>query len=532
MNGKINTDNVSISQPVINIKSWKSGAVKQGRKFPEVAIGRINIQQPEIHLSQTGDRQFSSLHWKGGALKDNFLEIDDFKISEHAAVSADKVQFSVKDFSCIANGKKINTGLGEVRSTIEKFYLEPAGEGEMNWRATVSDLHASGFSFDSIGKKKGQLEIVTARLNGLTLNSASFTNLRQLIKENKAFDLKEITGHYSDEENSYAWANAYYDRSSKTLSVDSFAFHPFADRDSFIASHPYQVDYITMRTGPLLIRGFDPDRYLDDTVIDAHAVTIEKAYMTVFRDKRSPLKAGNIKLLPTRMVRMIPIHFSLDTIRINDAYAEYSELNENTNQTGKVTFSKLNAKIFPVTNYGRGPRDSLSISAQAWLLDSIKIKLNIRESYTDSLAGFLMTASAPPADPKILNSMLMPLASFQLQSGVLDTLSLWATATDRVATGEMKMFYHNLKIEFFNTKKEKDKKFLSFLASLFVKKNNKSTTGIIFWERWRDRSFLNYIVKIVSSGASSSTGTKNNKKLLRKYKKDQRKRNLTAKGND
>jgi hypothetical protein len=531
INGTIAADNVSIIQPIINLKLFNTNTITTPteKRFPAIIIGKILIQQPEFYLTQPEEKAFTKLEWKGGQLKNNLLELTDFKVSDQLAISAGKMNFSLNNFSFTAGGKTFTTGSGEIKTVINNFHLQPSETGEWNWNGTIADLYAKEISFDSLGKKRGQLNIISARLNNLTLKSASITNLRQLVKENKAFGIKEISGQYHDEDNSFKWFNANYDKSSKTFSVDSFAFHPVPDKESYIASQKYQADYITLQTGAIRIDQLDPDGYLSDTIINAGNITIDNAFMTVFRDKRRPSREDIIKRLPTAVLKKIPVHFSVDTIGLTNANIDYTELNENTNKAGTITFNRMNATIVAVTNQNRKGADSLLIDAEAWLMDSVKIKLYVKESYTDSLAGFLLTGSICPADARFLNPMLTPLASVEIESGFLDTLSMQVTGTEYLATGEMKMLYHDLKIKFLDTKNEKKKKFATFLANLFViKKNNLSRTGVIFFERLRDKSSLNYLVKILMNGITSSIGIKTNKKLLLKYKKEQLKRNLPA----
>jgi hypothetical protein len=60
----------------------------------------------------------------------------------------------------------------------------------------------------------------------------------------------------------------------------------------------------------------------------------------------------------------------------------------------------------------------------------------------------------------------------------------------------------------------------TFLANAFViRKNNNGKTGIVYFERLRDRSFFNYIVKMTFSGMASSIGVKKNKKYLKQYER-------------
>jgi hypothetical protein len=130
-----------------------------------------------------------------------------------------------------------------------------------------------------------------------------------------------------------------------------------------------------------------------------------------------------------------------------------------------------------------------------------------------------------------LNPALIPLLSAKIESGYLDTLSMRAVGREYLAWGEMKMYYHDLKIRVLKNSDEKKKTFfnsvISFLAnSLIIRKKNESRTGNVFFIRNRDRSAINYLIKIAMSGMASSVGAKSNKKMLRKYKRELERRNL------
>jgi hypothetical protein len=155
----------------------------------------------------------------------------------------------------------------------------------------------------------------------------------------------------------------------------------------------------------------------------------------------------------------------------------------------------------------------------------------VKESYTDTLGGFLMTVRMKPADLTVLNPVLIPLASVKLESGFLDTLSLRAVGREYLSLGEMKMLYHDLKVRFLKNGDETKRTFLtgliSFIANSFVvKKNNTSRMGRVFFIRKRDRSAINYLIKIAMSGVAGSVGAKSNKKIMRRYRKELEKRNL------
>lgn len=85
----------------------------------------------------------------------------------------------------------------------------------------------------------------------------------------------------------------------------------------------------------------------------------------------------------------------------------------------------------------------------------------------------------------------------------------------------MKFYYNNLHIRLLkNGGLEKTgfiKKAESGLVNFFIlKNNNNSRTGLVYFKRLQDRSFFNYLNKIIFSGVITSTGAKSN----RRYKKE------------
>ena len=130
-----------------------------------------------------------------------------------------------------------------------------------------------------------------------------------------------------------------------------------------------------------------------------------------------------------------------------------------------------------------------------------------------------------------LNKILPALSSIKLQSGYLDTLTMRAVGQEYLSLGEMRMYYHDLKVQFLKNGKEEKKRFLqglmTFIANSFVIKNeNKKRVGVVYFPRLRDRSFINYYIKIAMSGMASSVGAKKNKRLMKQYNKQLKVRQL------
>jgi hypothetical protein len=230
-------------------------------------------------------------------------------------------------------------------------------------------------------------------------------------------------------------------------------------------------------------------------------------------------------------IKSIPFKFSIDTVWLNNADATYTEFNPKTNQAGTIPVNKITLLFFPVKNYNFLPTDSLRTHINAYILDSIWVRLRLKESYVDTLSGFLMTVRIKPADARVLNPILLPLTSARIKSGYLDTLTMRVAGDEYLAFGDMTMLYHDLKVEIIKKNIAGKKSFfsglLNFIANTFVIKNkNVHRTGHVFFIRNRERSSLNYLIKILLSGIGSTVSSKSDKKILRQYKKELRQRNL------
>ncbi|HMR93690.1 MAG TPA: hypothetical protein PKC69_15315, partial [Chitinophagaceae bacterium] len=170
------------------------------------------------------------------------------------------------------------------------------------------------------------------------------------------------------------------------------------------------------------------------------------------------------------------------------------------------------------------PADSLEIRAEAYLQDSLFTRLYVKESYTSPLGGFIMQVQAGPADLRIFNPVLGPLASAHVESGMVDTMYMDVTGREVFAYGNMTILYRNLKVKLLDNNLERKgrlkTKLATFLINTVLKNQNKGRSGIVFTERRRDRSAINYLVKTVMSGITSNAGLKKSKKQARKYRKE------------
>ena len=527
--GEIRTRDMRINKPVARVDLLQTTAPLplDRLNLPVARIDKLVIEQPDLQFSNQRDKGKISLEWDGKKASTNEIVLIDLKTTSNS-LSIRQLLFSLDHFLFTGmNGRKFDAGNGTLTALLDDLYLQQEPGMDLSWNATLSSLEGKDFIIDSLGRKAGRMVIGSIQLKDLVVSSGTLQNIRKLIASNAKFRVLQFSGDYVDADNRFAWHNAGYDKSTKTAFLDSFRYSPTPPKDVFVASQSFQTDYLQIKTGAINIGPFDIDSYLRDTIFRVGRMQINDVDFNDFRDNRLPFRSGKIKPLMVNRVKSIPAKISLDTLVFNNANITYAELNPKTDQTGIILFNRTTLKAFPVRNFDFKETDSLRIHANGYLMDSIWVRLRLKESYTDTLSGFLLTLRMKPVDMRVLNPVLLPLASARLKSGFLDTLQMRVAGGEYLAFGEMNMRYHDLKIEILKNGTTVRRGLLSLLANSFIIKNkNVNRKSSVFFIRNRERSPINYLIKILMSGVNSSIGAKSNKKIMRQYKKELNQRNL------
>jgi hypothetical protein len=419
------------------------------------------------------------------------------------------------------NGRRTGTDTG-------RLYLEASGlqktsvGGKPLWAGTVDSVVLLRPLPLTVGKQA--TKISTTQISAGHIKLPGDGNLAQMWHLPNAW-LRSGSGSLRDSNTAVSWIAARYDAADNRLSFDSLAVVPLASREAFIAGRPYQTDYITFHSGPLQLNGFNRQRFEEEGFLEARAIQVQRPQITIYRDKRPPFPGGINKPLPTNKLQQLSFPVQIGQVQLLNGLVAYTELNDKTNEEGIITLTNLNATIANIRNRNIGPTDSLQLRMDALLLDSAQLSLQLRESYADTLAGFVMQLRMRPTSLSFLNPVVAPLSSVNIVSGTVDSLYLNAIGREHMALGEMHLFYRNLRIKLVQFGDNRKPKALlavvSFLANnLIIRKNNNGRKSLMYLERLRDRSVFNYIVKMTMSGIVSGVGIKNNKRILKRYHKD------------
>jgi hypothetical protein len=517
---------VSLNAPVLKAVSRRqvNEDGSSGKPFPFVRIDKLHIAQPVMHIASYRADTASVLNIPFS--KNSAVNASGFR-SDSTGIYLQKLQFNTAHASFISR-KGDQLGIEEGKLSLQLSNLHFAiDDGKPKWNAIVDNVHIGKPQQLLKGKKKNLFTVQQAELGNFMVSSDFLKNTDLFIQKNINAWLSNTTGEYIDSISTYKWYNAAY--KGGRLSVDSLVYFPTRERDSLVAGLPYQKDYITTHTGAIVITGFRPEVYQKDSSIIADEILIAHPLITVFRDKQPPFLSGVVKPLPVDMIRKVTQPVLVSRVHVKDGKLSYTEKNAKSRQEGTITLTEMDLLIENLRNQQISPGDSLRIIMNALLLDSASLNLSISQAYQDSLKSFLMTLRVKPTSLLFLNPVLTPLSNVKIVSGKIDSLHLTAIGREHLAFGKMNMFYRDLRIQLVKDgdpdKKDLKSRMLSFLANTFIiKRNNNGRTGLVYFERLRDRSFFNYIVKMTFSGMATSIGVKKNRKYMKQYKKAMKER--------
>jgi len=360
-------------------------------------------------------------------------------------------------------------------------------------------------------------------LDNLVFNSERTKNIFNIIEDNQhTAVLHTLQGSVTVNDNVIKYGKLDYHPQSSSVSIKQFEFRPLKDQQQFLKDNFYQTNYLATRIESISLNQLNIKRLLEDTVIHIGIINVSSPNLEIGRDKTHPFLAKGFKPLPTNAFKKLKVGFKIDTLKLMNGNITYTEKSKITGQNGTIGFTNVNGLICNIKNVDLFRSDSLYIRANTRFMDSALVKLRVRESYSDTLGGFLMTTDVSPFHTSVLNKALVPMVAVDFKSGFIDTLHMRAIGREYLALGSMRFLYHDLKVDFLDksdtSRHSVKNQLLKFVANTFViRDKNRNRTGNVYFERDRSRAVFQYWVKMILSGVTTSVGAKSNKKQIKKY---------------
>ena len=332
----------------------------------------------------------------------------------------------------------------------------------------------------------------------------------------ESFDIiaENIGAVSSDSMYIYKGSGIKYVTLTKSLSIDSFDIHPAYSNYEFSSRFKYQTDRIEGSFRELHFYDLMLEEFIQTGNVMVTFIEIGDMDLTVFRDKQKPFK-HIIKLTFQEKIYNYPETIHIDSIGLKNGNVTYLEHAAQTDEAGRISFNKLNAKIYKVSNEAIYETRSafLELNAEALFMGTGKLELNLKSELfnrnnTFSLQGILSDFQLSDMNPFLENN-----ASLYASSGRLEKMDFFFTADNTKSHGNLIMYYKDFSVTVKN-KQTNDtvafrEKFISLIANRKIIDSNpipgeELRIGVIDYDSDPERFVFNYVAKSIFSGIKSS----------------------------
>lgn len=521
--GNVFFRNLILTDPVINARLGRkdSATLAKQKSMPHITIGAALLQRPEINLTLFNkNNQPSYVTWHG--IKENsYIRLTDFESNDEKPIDAKQVDILLTNFAYInAAGKKTATNDNKLNLQFDNLLVQKNDSDHLEWKTNASILSLDKLYFDSLGKKNAVLQLDKGDVRNITLNSKFMGSATEILQNSNNLKLTGTNGVFTSALNKINWHNLSF--TEGYFSADSFSLRPLQSIDDYKIKKAFDQDYLLVKGGLITGGPLDLVKLGTDSILSIGGIEANNIRLLAFNDRRQEDTALKIKPLPVTQILKIPSKIDIDSVRIKNMYVEYHEINPKTDTLAIVPVSDLNVWMRNIKNHNLQENDSLYILLTANVINELYTRLEMQESYMDSLGTFLMKLHTGPMDLKKFNKVLLPLEAIEVLSGSLDSLRLEAVGNNNYSTGQMRMYYTGLRLRLMNKDDSQKQgfanKLLSWVANTFiVRKNNRGKESAAFFVRLKNKSAINFLIKTSLSGIKSSVGLPGVKGKQRRY---------------
>lgn len=315
-----------------------------------------------------------------------------------------------------------------------------------------------------------------------------------------------------------------------TLTLNQFKLIPKYSRDEFNKMIKYNDDLFSVSTEKVILNGLSLSEIEKSESINLNAIIVYDPVVEIYRDKRLPDAPFRKKKLITSAIMSIPLTINVDTIKVLNGKLTYEEMHNTMDQPGKVFFDPLFLAAYNLTNDSvmitKNPH--LQVDAKAKIMGKSDVNayfdfyLNRKDDYFTAKGN--MKAINGIEFNRIVQSLLM----VKIETADVESASFYFTANDDSSVGTLDLVYKNLKAGVLKHKDPNKKSSAwSWIANEFIVKQNlpgdtKYRTGIIGFDRRKDKAIVNFLWNSVKTGVISTIApiADKNRKAVKKEERE------------
>jgi hypothetical protein len=310
------------------------------------------------------------------------------------------------------------------------------------------------------------------------------------------------------------------DKDSTRIEIGSLSMTPLLSKGYFYERIGFSEDYLNIQSGPIILHGIDPVRFLQEKALIAQKVDLYNLHIEDFRDRNYPDRESDKKPMPMEAFLQLDQTIHVDELFVHDGFVSYTELPLSGSVPGTITFDRIQARLSNLSNHADsiGKGYPTALSANARLMNSGNLLINYQTSALDPEFRFQMRGRLGIMPLTAFNPILKPVTFVEVTSGELRSMEFNFQADMFSSSGALRMDYRKLRVAIYDPESanlERERAFMSFLANTFVIRNRSSRIigqprpQPIEHERDPEKSIFNYWWKSILSGVKPSLGLKN-----------------------
>ena len=295
------------------------------------------------------------------------------------------------------------------------------------------------------------------------------------------------------------------------VELDDLHIAPHGDRGAYARSKGHRFDALDITLPQLRASGFNVKRYLEEDAIEVRRVELAGLVFDDLRDHRLPQPEG-VRDLPAKALHGLKRSLQVDSLVLRNGTIRYAEVHPNASKPGRIALTDVGLRAANITN-ARSAGDLTAVFT-GLVQRHAPLRAEVRVPLNGDRGDFDYRLQVGDLDMTTLAEFIEPVLFLRVREGRLDTLRLVGAGNDDVALGQLYMYYEDLQVALLNKRTEDYTGFGSHVASLaanaLVRKNkpNKgwSDPTPLYFERLKDRGFVNYLIKLYLSGVPGAIG--------------------------
>lgn len=363
-----------------------------------------------------------------------------------------------------------------------------------------------------INLKNGSLQISKKERTELKLDSfdGKIKNLK-IDRETRARKRPFTLGDYKLEGKGFAYLlNKLQTLRTEGFRIEKHNLHlenleiaPNYSRENYVQVIPYEKDLMEVVIRDLRAQGYSFS--LEESgEFTARKVILDNVKADIYRNKLVKDNPTEKKLY-SRMLRELSFKLDVDTLQIKNAAVTYEEVQEKTEETGKVFFENLSVLGRNITNIDLDSEDfpETQFHFQSQFMGVAPLTVDWNFKVNDPQDRFRIRGKSTGITDDAINNFFVAGMNMEAKGDPIKTLDFDFTGDGETAHGTFHMIYDNLKIDVLKKNKRERNNIFSAIANLFVSHKNESnedSVDVEDVERDKKRSFWNYLWNSVLTG--------------------------------